>query len=313
MKIVFVGPGILPIPNDGFGAVESLIYDYYQVLKQLGHDVHIVNTPNQDEIISSVNNLNADIVHLEYDCFVDLLPYFKCRKAIISSHYPYIDQFNKHAQDGYGIIFRKMIERCEEFPIFAISEKDRNAFINWGANPNFVIVRPNGASSQKFRFTENPKRPNDSITLAQINSRKRQWLTSNIPSVYYWGNGVFNHPNYEGEARSNKYTQLTEFGNMVLLSEGENGTCLAVKEGLMAGLGIVVSEAGASELPWDLPFIDIIPEKLVYDEKYVEKVIINNRKRSIPLRKNIRQFAVENWDWELLVKKYVQNLESLLS
>ena len=28
MKIALIGPGIMPIPPDGWGAVESLIWDY---------------------------------------------------------------------------------------------------------------------------------------------------------------------------------------------------------------------------------------------------------------------------------------------
>lgn len=313
MKIVFVGPGIIDIPPIGTGAVESLIYDYYQILTKLGHEVHIVNTPNKDEIIYRVNELKADIVQLEYDCFVDLLPYFNCRKAVISSHYPYIDQFEKHAQDGYGILFRKMIEGCEQFPIFAISEKDRNAFINWGANPNYVFLRPNGANASNYRFAETPKWPDKSITLAQVTPRKRQWLTYKIPSVYYWGKGPFNHPNYEGEVHSSyKYENLTNFANMVLCTEGENGTPLCIKEALMCGLGIVVSEHAASELPWDLPFIDILPEAELHDAKHLEQVIIKNRSKSLQHRKEIREFALANWDWQLLVTKYAQNLESLL-
>ena len=40
MKIALVGPGIMQIPPDGWGAVEMLIWDYYQVIKDLGHRVH---------------------------------------------------------------------------------------------------------------------------------------------------------------------------------------------------------------------------------------------------------------------------------
>ena len=57
----------MPIPPVGWGAVEILIWDYYQELIKLGHEVQIVNTPNQKEIITQVNEFNPDFVHLQYD------------------------------------------------------------------------------------------------------------------------------------------------------------------------------------------------------------------------------------------------------
>ena len=44
MKIAIVGPGIMPIPPTGWGAVEILIWDQKLALEELGHEVRIVNT-----------------------------------------------------------------------------------------------------------------------------------------------------------------------------------------------------------------------------------------------------------------------------
>ena len=43
MKISIIGPGFMSIPPIGWGAVESLIWDYSENLKKHGHDVQIVN------------------------------------------------------------------------------------------------------------------------------------------------------------------------------------------------------------------------------------------------------------------------------
>jgi hypothetical protein len=51
MKICLIGPGIMSIPPPGWGAVEILIWDYYQALTRLGHEVQIVNTPMTCSII----------------------------------------------------------------------------------------------------------------------------------------------------------------------------------------------------------------------------------------------------------------------
>ena len=42
MNIALVGPGIMEIPPKGWGAVESLIWDYATELGELGHEGTII-------------------------------------------------------------------------------------------------------------------------------------------------------------------------------------------------------------------------------------------------------------------------------
>ncbi len=67
MKITIVGPGWMPIPPKGWGAVESLIHDYRTTLEKFGHEVHIVNTPIPEQIIGLVNALHSDVVHFQLE------------------------------------------------------------------------------------------------------------------------------------------------------------------------------------------------------------------------------------------------------
>ena len=75
MKVAIVGPGIMPIPPTGWGAVEILIWDQKLALEKLGHEVQIVNTPNPVEIIQQINAYRPDFVHVQYDDFVEVVPY----------------------------------------------------------------------------------------------------------------------------------------------------------------------------------------------------------------------------------------------
>ena len=75
MRISIIGPGIMPIPPTGWGAVEILIWDYYQELTKLGHEVQIVNTQNAQEIVNQVNSFNPDFVHLQYDDLYQVMDY----------------------------------------------------------------------------------------------------------------------------------------------------------------------------------------------------------------------------------------------
>ena len=60
MKITLVGPGIMPIPPTGWGAVEILIWDSKNALEALGHTVQIINTKNGREIIHQINSFKPD-------------------------------------------------------------------------------------------------------------------------------------------------------------------------------------------------------------------------------------------------------------
>ena len=62
MKISIVGPGIMPIPPTGWGAVEILIWDQKLALEELGHEVQIVNTASGIEILKEINELS--LIHI---------------------------------------------------------------------------------------------------------------------------------------------------------------------------------------------------------------------------------------------------------
>ena len=51
MKISIIGPGLMPIPPKGWGAVESLIWDMANALKDLGQEVQIINTTDPNNCL----------------------------------------------------------------------------------------------------------------------------------------------------------------------------------------------------------------------------------------------------------------------
>jgi hypothetical protein len=105
MKIVLVGPGVLPIPPPaGWGAVEILIHDYRQTLEALGHHVDIVNTRDPGMIVGLVNALNPDFVHIQYDEHIPVVPHLNCKNVAITSHYGYLEQMSRW-DPGYRNIF----------------------------------------------------------------------------------------------------------------------------------------------------------------------------------------------------------------
>ena len=95
--------------------------------------------------------------------------------------------------------------------------------------------------------------------LAKVDYRKRQHLFQNIDSLWFAGNIVDERydtkNNYLGEwSKDQLYKELTDYGNLVLLSDGEAHS-LVIMEAFAAGLGVVISEYARANLDLDKKFI----------------------------------------------------------
>ena len=52
-----------------------MIWDQKLSLEEIGHDVLIINTQSPVEIIQKINEYKPDFVHVQYDDFVEIIPY----------------------------------------------------------------------------------------------------------------------------------------------------------------------------------------------------------------------------------------------
>jgi glycosyltransferase involved in cell wall biosynthesis len=303
MRIVLVGPGIMPIPPTGWGAVEILIWDTKNALEKLGHKVHIVNTKDGRQIIEEINNFRPDFVHVHYDEFIPIVPYIQYPNAI-TSHFGYLER--PELFNGYVNILNAFTQIKPN--VFCLSEGIKNVYkVMSGISDEKLFVTPNGVNTSKFRVTEEPKYPDRSIYLAKIDYRKRQHLFQGIGSLWFAGNNAdprFNtKKNYLGEwSKDVLYEDLTDYGNLVLLSDGEAHP-LVCMEALAAGLGVVVCEWGKANLDTNKEFITVIPEAKINDLKYVEDAIIRNREYSISHREEILEYSKE-FEWTNVIEKY---------
>jgi len=309
MKIAIIGPGLMAIPPKGWGAVESLIWDYKVVLTKLGHEVKIINIREANTILNEINQFNPDVVHIQYDNWVGLTNKIK-QPVILTSHYAYLEQPNRHG--GYVNLFRQFIGVNAH--IFALSQGIKDTYVNHGKAEDKVLVVPNGVRYDLFDFTETPE--DKSIYLAKVDDRKGQYKYHNIENLYFAGNIVdnkFNKNNYLGEwTKDTLYKELTNYSNLVLLSDGEAHP-LVCMEAMSAGLGIVISEYSTANLDTSLPFIDVIPKDKMNDIGYVTSIIERNRVVSREHRKEIRQYVKDNFDWKIIIENhYIPNIEKIL-
>lgn len=313
MKITLVGPGIMPIPPVGWGAVEILIWDTKNALEKLGHEIQIVNTKNPRQIIDEINSFRPDFVHVHYDEFIGVYPYIQYPKAI-TSHFGYLERPEMFG--GYVNIANAFSQIKPN--IFCLSDGIKNVYkILMNVPEERLYVTPNGVNCEAFRYSENPSHSDRSIYLAKIDYRKRQHLFQSIDSLWFAGNNAdsrFNtSKNYLGEwDKPTLHNQLTEYGNLVLLSDGEAHP-LVCMEALSAGLGIVVTEWGKANLDQSKEFITIIPEDKVNDISYVEEKIIENRNYSVQNRKEILEYSKE-FDWVNIIQNYyLPNVEKVIA
>ena len=316
MKIAIVGPGIMPIPPTGWGAVEILIWDQKLALEELGHEVRIVNTASAIDILKEINEFRPDFVHVQYDDFVELCPYIQYPNAI-TSHFGYLEQPNRW--DYYGPRVASKFAQIKP-NIFCLSPGIKNVYEKeMGIPSDQLFVTPNGVNVDKFKFEKLPLTEDmtKSIYLAKIDYRKRQHMFQSIQSLWYAGNNADprfdTSNNYLGEwSKETLYNDLTKYGNLVLLSDGEAHPLVCL-EAFAAGLGVVISQWAAANLDVNKDFITVIPDDKINDMEFVDGEMVRNRYYSVNHRPEIREYA-ESFSWTKVVEKYyVPAMEKIIS
>jgi glycosyltransferase involved in cell wall biosynthesis len=316
MKIALVGPGILPIPPPGWGAVEILIWDYYNELKNRGIEVDIINKSNVYDIINDLNGGNYDFIHIHYDRFYTIAKFLRCNNIAITSHYPYIDKLLKHTPDNYDNIFLFLLQQRKYYN-FVLADKDMVTFIECGADKRFLKKIKNGINSGVFEFKEKPIY-DKTVYLGKITPRKNQSKYQMIETIDFIGNcddENFDNKriNYLGEwTREQINKELTNYANLLLISQGEADP-LVVKEALIAGLGVVINRSSAENLDKTKDFITIIEDDKVNDIEYVKCKIEENKKISIEKRREIRNYGIDCFDIKVEVDNYLKTIKEIIA
>ena len=312
MKIGLIGPGIMPIPPTGWGGVEHLIWNFHNQLKKIDDEVVIINTPNQQEIVDTVNSGEFDAVHLHYDQFANVMPHLNCKKKMITSHYPYLE--NPEPQ----YVFLYDLLKNSKSHIVCLSDRIEKEFLHRGNDSTDVSILPCGIDVSLYSIDEKDVLyPDRSIIVGKIEPRKRQaFLQHKGLCIDFIGNNSdinfdVSDPCYFGEqSKQDIMDNLTSYANMILLSSGEAHPFVCL-EGMAAGLGLVLSEQSTANLDLDKPFITVIPDSKLDDTDYLRDKIKENREVSIPLRKEIRQYCFKNFDWSAIIQKYKGIIEKI--
>jgi glycosyltransferase involved in cell wall biosynthesis len=312
VHVYLIGPGLKPIPPTGWGAVEAVIWDYHENLVKRGIKSTIINEPNLQQVVNICNNTMPDVVHIMYDDYIIIAPHLNCKRILYTSHYAYIThpRFAIQYSYYYNNFFKKVILYQHLVTLNVISNSIKDVYRDCGFNKTINVIC-NGAREDLFDFTTNPILANKSVYVAKIEKRKGQYRYQTLKGIDFVGNYQDSDfdvtmPNYLGEwDKKTLYKNLTNYGNLVLLSEGEADP-LVVKEALIAGLGVVVSECACANLDLSKPFITVITNDKLNDLPFVYRKIVENRLTSIQMRDEIHQYAMDNFAWGKIIEKYIE-------
>ena len=309
MNIALIVPGIMPIPPKGWGGVEHLIWNFSQQLKKVGDEVTIINTPDLNEIVKQANSHDFDAIHLHYDQFANVMPHLKCKKKMITSHYPYLE----NPEPQYVFLYDLLKE--SQSHIVSLSDRIKDEFIRRGIDSTNVSVLPCGIDIDLYSL-DDVVYPDRSIVVGKLEPRKRQsFLQKKGLNIDFIGNNAdpsfdIDDPCYFGEqSKQDIMDNLTSYANMVLLSSGEAHPFVCL-EGMSAGLGLVLSEQSTANLDLSQPFITVIPDDKLEDTSYLKEKIEENREISLGMRNQIREYCRINFDWSSIIKQYRGIIES---
>lgn len=313
MKIAFICAGDIQIPPPSWGAVEILVWEYYNNLINLGIDVQIYNTKDLNLVNKEINEQNFDFIHLQHE---DYLPYIKIpnnKKFAVTAHCGWAENYVNY-DPYYWKTFKSII--MSQHYIFSLSEQIKQNYINFGANPNNIYVTKNGVNVDLYNKSKLPRFAERSLFLGKIDSRKRQHSISNMNlNIDFAGFGEelkLSHNNrYVGEwSKQNVYSKTTEYANLILISKSEAHP-LVCMEALASGLGLVLTEKCTANLDLDKKFISVVTEQQLQDERELKKVIENNRNYSINNREEILEYS-KKFDWKQITIEYKNLIEKLI-
>ena len=309
MKIAIIGPGLMPIPPDGWGAVEILIWRYKCSLEKLGHEVTIYNTRDLQGVINHIHQTDYDFIHLQYDEYAGIFAEHLKKPFCCTTHFGYILR-EQYWHGYYPQIFNSTL-RCPS--ILALSEDIKNKYIEKGYQGKIDYLR-NGAEVSEFKFSETGN--GKAVVVGKIEPRKRQKDIANICSgkcdVHFIGPCVdsgFRENDtcvHLGQwSKQQLYDNLTNYSTLVLFSDGEAAP-LVVPEAFAAGLSVVVTECASANLDTSLPFITVVPDDVMQDD--LADVIKKSCEENKNHRQEIRELAESHYDWDVIAQEYVEKI-----
>ena len=138
MRIAQITPGVIPIPPNGWGAVEKIIWEYTKVLRSLGHHVEILYS-------SQVNPGDWDVVHVH---MANLALDLKSRGI------PYIFSHHDHHAYHYGKNSFTYLENLEAIKGSLVSFVHAKYLVDYFGGGDKIRYLSHGANIEDYIFSD---------------------------------------------------------------------------------------------------------------------------------------------------------------
>ena len=346
MRIALIGPGILPIPPSGWGAVETVIWNLKTNLSVLGHQVLIVNTTDRKEAKKKLTEFGPQLIWLHYDDYVHWLSDYDRRATFwLTSHFAYIEQYSKpwfqlaqlmptlgstpsqlwksaclslrpashrlYAMASYFRILAKTVAigRTISLSLVCLSPQIQKAL-----RPLDLATKvlPNAAEDDQIHYDRGAGNGR-ALCLGKIEPRKRQAELLHIDQLDYVGpikdkRFPVDNPRYKGIwGREEVRNKLTTYSALVLLSDGE-AHALVICEALLAGLSLIVSNHAAGNLQPEWPVAKILATEEYTNPQLVKQAVDEMLERAKHQRQQAREIGLKFFS----MQKQQQNLKRLI-
>jgi glycosyltransferase involved in cell wall biosynthesis len=308
--VLLVGPGIMPIPSVGWGAVETVIWQQKVHLEELGHAVDILNTRGLRAALAA-RPWSYDLVHLHYDELVPLWNVLARRYGfplVVTTHYGYAAW-----PERWEPPFARLATELCRAPGHLVLTPQIGAVLRGAGARGWIGVLPNGTETQRIRFDPGGG-DGSAICLGKIEPRKRQaelaaaFAAARVRCDFA---GPVIDPAFSPDGtyarhvgawtRDEVHDRLTGYSVLVLASRGEAHP-LVVLEAMSAGLSLVITREAAANLPEDAGWIHVIED--VGDD--VGETVARAARENRDHRRDIRRYAEEHCDWSQIARRYVE-------
>jgi len=318
MRLALIAHGNMPIPSDGWGAVESILWNHKIYLERAGHTIDIFNSRDVGRVLQQIQRGNYDFVHCHNEFFV-----LGCA-ARLKAPWAVTAHAAIRKQPSGEYVYERTTEWVFKRTLHApanivLSSEIRDIYERAGYRGLLRVLR-NGAETEKFRMVTQGN--GKAICLGRVCGRKRQtWLSETAQGRFVvdfagpWNRqqqtACLEHDSakYLGAwDRQTVYEKLTNYSCLVLLSTAE-GAPKVIPEALAAGLSVVVSEVCAANLT-PQEFITVIPADK-HRPDLVAQAIQTAIDKNAALRSDIRNYAWSYFDYEAVCRDYLRIIDEV--
>lgn len=314
-KLLIVAPGNMPIPTNGWGAVEIIVSETLGLYTAAGFDVWVLNSRNRKKW-KEAKGVNFPIIlsHSDIDN-LRIKSSWPNAKIVGISHYglgAYPEKWDKG--------FKKILIGMKSCDFVICLSKAVATTFSMHIPVEKILISPNGSA-----FESNCDQPgviNKIICLGKVEKRKKQFelweslKTSNI-GITFAGpivdervkgeivkNPSLTHTFIGPISRENLSSELGQYTALILISDGE-ADALVLYEAQLAGLPVLVTQRSLGSQNPELDWIRVISESPSADEINLALSAVISKAGSIT------RYALENYNWAVRNKKLVSLLLDL--